>query len=174
VRRARAAVTAAAMILVTGCGASDVPSAADQVPALSMRLDRIDSALAGHRFPAARTALKALIADTRRAARAGDLSEATAAQIIAAAQRLLAALPSAPAVVETTAPESPDSGSSAKPSSRPTVAEPSSSPTPEVPVPASSPTESTTQNPTPSPTSDPSREASPTASPSAADAGPVG
>ena len=56
-----AATMLALCVLATGCGTTEVePSAADQVPGLEEVLQRVDTALATHRFAAARQQLKAL------------------------------------------------------------------------------------------------------------------
>ncbi|MBO9520822.1 MAG: hypothetical protein J7518_04715 [Nocardioidaceae bacterium] len=78
---------------LSGCGTDRVVSASEQVPALSTTLDRVDAAVAAHRYDAARRQLRSLIAATTAAREDGRLDDDRANGILAAAARLLAALP---------------------------------------------------------------------------------
>lgn len=92
--RRYAGSAALVLSLVAGCGGEEPqPSAADQVPALSTQLERIDTALAAKRYERARDLLEQLTRTTIEARESGDLDGATADRVLAAASRLLAALP---------------------------------------------------------------------------------
>jgi len=157
-------------LVVSGCGSSSPPtSAADQVPQLAVVLERIDSALAAHHFGVALQQLRALKADVVEARDAGDLQDADAAQVLAAASRLIKLVP-AQTATPTTTPEA----SSTTPSAEPSRPAPSKTRHPTSPSPTPSPSSTpTTSSPTPSPTSSPdatptggaTRDTSPTASP---------
>lgn len=159
-------------LVVGGCGSSaPPPSAADQVPHLAVVLERIDSALAAHHFGVALQQLRALKADVVKARDAGDLQDADAARVLAAAASLIKVVP-VPTATPTTTPET----SSATPSAEPSRPEPSKTRRPVSPSPTPSPSPSstpTTSSPSPSPTSSPdatptggaTRDTSPTASP---------
>lgn len=101
--------TAAGALLVglllgsAGCGSGD-GAPLDQVPALSARLDSIDTALADGRYRAARDRLGDLVEETVAARDRGELDEAGAQRILAAAARLLSALPTVAAPVPTVTP----------------------------------------------------------------------
>jgi hypothetical protein len=103
----RVAVTGLVLGLVVvlgGCG-EGARSAAEQVPALSTRLAGIDRAVAAHRYAVARERLAGLVHDTTSARDAGQLDNAAADRILAAAAQLLTALPSVtPAVTPSTTP----------------------------------------------------------------------
>ena len=169
-RRVAAAVATAAM--VAGCAANDqAPSAAEQVPHLSVVLDRVDAALAEHHFAAARRYLRALKTDVVEARDAGDLSEADATRVLGAVARLLGLLPATtPSPSATPELESPSPTRSARPSSskKPTPKHEASSSTP-TPTPSSAPTSpSATTTPTSAtPTGAPTREGSAIPSPTA-------
>jgi len=92
-KRLLVAAVAVPLLLVTaGCGSAE-QSAADQVPALSARLDSIDAAVAAHRYRAARDRIGELVDATVSARDAGDLDRAAADNILASAAQLLASLP---------------------------------------------------------------------------------
>lgn len=92
-RAARALAAAGTVVaLAAGCG-SETPPAADDVPALADALVRVETTVAEERYPAARSALEALVEDTTAARQAGDLSGDQAEAVLAAADALLEALP---------------------------------------------------------------------------------
>jgi hypothetical protein len=106
-RNLRAAV-AAAVLLLSGCGQDPTP--AEQVPALSRALDRVDDAVAAERYDAARTALDELVNVAERAEARGDLDAAQADEVVTAAETLRDALPgeeTEPAPTESSSPSSP-------------------------------------------------------------------
>jgi hypothetical protein len=190
--RCAAAITAG-ILFAAGCAGSQQqqrPSAAEQVPQLAVVLDRVDAALAAHRFGAARQQLKNLKAEVIEARDAGELRTADAERVLAAISRLLALLPASPAPSDAPEPESPSTAASKASGpgpSRPehpesTVVRPSNSP---ASSPTSSPTPSTSESPSPRPSPSPTspslsptpdetpmdsatREATPTGSPSPA------
>lgn len=86
-----AAAGTVALLVLTGCGSEDPASSA--VPALSTRLDEIDSAIVDGRYAVARDELAALGEDTAAAVEDGDLDQAQAERIIDAVQALTEALP---------------------------------------------------------------------------------
>ncbi len=89
-----------ALLVLTGCGSEDPPSSA--VPALSTRLDDIDTAIVDGRYAVARDELAALGEDTAAAVEDGDLDQAQAERILDAVEALTEALPtSAPATEPT-------------------------------------------------------------------------
>jgi hypothetical protein len=172
-RRQIAGVVGAMTMALAGCGASEPPpSAADQVPHLEVVLDKIDAALASHRFTAARQYLKTLKADVLTARDAGDLRETDATRVLDAISRLMATLPTATPTSSTTPrPESPSTTSSprATRSRSPRPTQQASTPTP-TPTPSVSSSASTSATPTSTPetsTPGPTREASPSSSPTA-------
>lgn len=163
-RRLLAAV--AVLTFLTGCGGSppSVVTVADRAPALAERLDRIDRALVEGRWAVARRALEAMVADTRRAERTGEVDAATADRILAAARRLLALLP-APRESADMPVTSPDAEPTEQPSRKPSAPTTTTAPSaaPEVPEPSAPVTEAPADpTPTPEPTPEPSREATPT------------
>lgn len=83
-------VLAATLVLVS-CGSD--PSANDRVPALGAVLAEVQESLAAGETDRAQTQLRTLVARTTAARDAGDLSEARAREILAAAATLLAAMP---------------------------------------------------------------------------------
>ncbi len=93
VRRAFAALTAVALLVTAGCGSETSP--ADDVPALTASLDRVDDAIAAEEYDAARDAVAALTEIATRAEEAGTLDADQADRIVSAAEELLAALPGA-------------------------------------------------------------------------------
>jgi hypothetical protein len=172
--RSCAAVLVAIVLLAAGCTADEPrPSAAEQVPQLTAVLERVDSALAEHRFAAARQQLKNLKAEVVEARDAGALGDADARRILDAVSRLLSMLPAAEPS-ESPDVESPSAAESSRPSapksSRP-VRPKTTAPTPDV-VPSPTPPPATSDSPSPSITSDPTptdsatRDGAPTASPS--------
>jgi len=76
---------------LTGC--SDDSAPAESAPELANRLDKVDAAIAGEDYPAARTAVESLVAAAARAQVAGKVSEDQADRILAAAQALLRQIP---------------------------------------------------------------------------------
>jgi hypothetical protein len=177
------------VVLVTGlgagCGSAQQPSAAEQVPALSTRLDRVDSALAEHRFAAARRDLHALINATTSARRSGDLSAEKAQRILAAAAEVLDALP-ASGTPSPSASATSDSGSSPSPSStssptkrpsrspKPSTGPSSATTAPSAPAttPSATPTTPTTSGPSPATSTQQSTvQSAPSASPAVAPTG---
>lgn len=113
-RRARVAPALAAAVIglgLSGCGSTEATSAADDVPALTVALGKVDDAMAARRYPAAERLLRQLIADVRGYRDAGELDDDAAGAITAAARRLMAQLPDRdgpPSGAPTTAPESSD------------------------------------------------------------------
>jgi hypothetical protein len=154
--RVLAAFLTALSLLASGCGSTArAPSAADQVPALEVALQRVDTALAAHRFAAARERLRALKAAVISAREAGDLQAVDAQRVLDAVARLMATLPEEARPTESS---SPTTSATAKPSG-PASKRPEQSPTRDstpqsTPVPSSTPTP--TSSPTPSPTATPS------------------
>jgi hypothetical protein len=173
--RLAAAVVVACCVLATGCATSDAePSAADQVPGLEEVLHRVDTALATHRFPAARQQLKKLKADVVHARDAGDLRETDAARVLEAIGRLQALLPAStdptqsaspspsssvttgPAKPSTPKPSRPEHTASAPTSpSASTAPSASSTPSPTATSPAATPTELGTRDASPAASSSP-------------------
>jgi hypothetical protein len=100
------------LLLGTGaCGSSSAPG--EDVPRLSMLLERVDSALADENYRGARAALRSLIRVTTEARDAGDLEDAEAADILAAAGTLIVRLPEptpAPTPVDPSPPASSNPG----------------------------------------------------------------
>ncbi|GAA4818614.1 hypothetical protein ACFQ0K_10035 [Nocardioides caeni] len=93
-RTAVGAVATLISVVLGGCGSTDegTRSAADDVPALRAALGEIDAVMVERDHGEARRLLRQLIADVRRAQAAGELDDAVAADIVAAARRLLAEL----------------------------------------------------------------------------------
>lgn len=88
------ALMTAAVLLFGGCGSEEPkPSAADQVPALADRLERIDGLVADRKPQRARAQLETLLDEVMAAREAGDLTAVAADRIIAAATALIRALP---------------------------------------------------------------------------------
>ena len=169
-----AALVAIVCLAVTGCAGTDrTLTAADQVPQLTVLLHRVDAALAAHRFAAAREDLRRLKAETVRARDASDLSDADAARVLQAIERLAAMLP-APSATPSSTPTRLTAPTSAAPT-RSSHPKPSAHAQTSTPTPTPSPTSGPSSTPSPSPSSTPSssptptagqtREASPTASP---------
>lgn len=84
VARAAAVVLTAALVL-TGCSTDDRP---DALPAIDTTLSRIDRALASGDLAGARTALELLVELTEDAESDGRLDDATATEVLAAAEAL--------------------------------------------------------------------------------------
>lgn len=78
-----------------GCG-QDTPPPGEAVPALADRLERVDAAIEAGSSGRARAAVEELVAETRQAEAAGDLSSQEADRILTAARALLAQLPADP------------------------------------------------------------------------------
>src|SRR4051794_5831093 len=91
----RKLVTAAMLILLTaGCGAgARALSAAEQVPRLGVALERVDGALAAHKFSEARLRLRELKADVVDARDTGQLNDADAQRALDAIAKLMKMLP---------------------------------------------------------------------------------
>lgn len=81
----------AGLVLVAGCGGSTAP--AEDVPALAPALARIDDAVVAGRYDAAREHVDELVATTTQARDDGRLETSEADRILAAAARLVSALP---------------------------------------------------------------------------------
>ncbi len=104
-RRSLAALVTAALLVTSGCGSGTSP--ADDVPALSAALDRVDEAIAGEDYDAARDAVAELTDVATEAEESGDLDAEQADRIVSAAESLVEALPGAePAEPEPEAPTS--------------------------------------------------------------------
>lgn len=93
-RRGAAALLTCALLL-TGCG-GDPSTPAESVPELGEKLSDIDDAVVAERYGQAQRHLDELVKVTVAARDAGDLEDAQADRVLAAAARLLAALPEAP------------------------------------------------------------------------------
>lgn len=108
----RLALALATALLLVGCGdAEPTPqAAAEVVPALGDRLERVDRLVVDRRWAAARTELRAIIAAADDARTAGDLDVAAADRVVASAQRLLAALPAPPKPTPTASTRVPPAG----------------------------------------------------------------
>lgn len=89
--RRLAAAIAATVLALAGCGQSSTP--AEDVPALSRALDRVDTAIADEKYAEADRALTELIRVAERAESAGDLDADRADEIVTAAEVLQGALP---------------------------------------------------------------------------------
>lgn len=161
---------------LAGCAdAQRTLTAADQVPQLTVLLHRVDSALAAHRFAAAREDLRRLKAAVLKARDDGDLTDADATRVLEAIARLTAMLPEpSPTSTPSETPLTRDTPTTTatsrsphpKPSAHPQVITPSATPTPTPSASATpSPTPSATPTSSPTPTAGQTREASPTASP---------
>ncbi|AEG43236.1 hypothetical protein [Isoptericola variabilis] len=85
------AAAGTAALLVTGCAAEPGPDG--PVPELAAVYSSIEDALSAERYDEARRDLRRLVAATESARAAGDLDEARADRVLAAAARLLATLP---------------------------------------------------------------------------------
>lgn len=177
-----AAVLAVLALLAAGCGSDPrAPSAAEQVPALAVALERVDAALASHRFAAARQQLGAMRSAVVKARETGDLRDSDAQRVMGAIARLLATIPAAPSRTADSTTPSPTSTSSAPPSepatkspgttsapvSTPPVpsdpAAPSTTPTMTSPTPSGTPTSfPTDQSPTGEASPQPTSVATPT------------
>lgn len=94
----RFALALATALLLAACGDPEPApqTAAEVVPALGDRLERVDELVVDRRWTAARTELRAIIVAADRARTAGDLDATAADRVVASAQRLLAALPAPP------------------------------------------------------------------------------
>lgn len=167
-------VVATLTLAVGGCTSRDpAPSAADQVPHLSVSLERVDAALAAHRFAVAREQLRKLKAEVVQARDSGELPDGDAERVLAAASKLLGMLPDAPAptptptpthqLTPTPTPSRPSGTKSSKPVVKPTPTL-ATTPLPATPTPTS-PSASPTNTSTPTPTAVPTREANPSSSP---------
>lgn len=99
IRTLAALITAGALLLTTGCGSGTSP--ADDVPALSTALTRVDQAIAAEEHDEARDAVAELMDVATKAEETGDLDADQVDRIVSAAETLLAALPGA----ETPTPE---------------------------------------------------------------------
>lgn len=110
-RSLTALLTAGAFLATSGCGSGTSP--ADDVPALARSLDRVDEAIVTEDYDAARNAVAELTAVATKAEESGDLDAAQADRIVAAAESLLAALPSAGSPPAEPEPASPTSSAPA-------------------------------------------------------------
>jgi len=161
-----AAALAVLALLSAACGSDPrAPSAAEQVPALAVALERVDAALASQRFAAARRQLGAMRSAVEKAQEAGDLRDSDARRVLDAIARLLGTIPSAPSRAPDSTTPPPMSSSSAPPS-EPATKSPGKTSTPvsTPPVPSDPATPSTTPSTTsPAPSGTPSD--TPTSSP---------
>ncbi len=89
----RRAALAVAVLLLAGCGDAAQTTAADQVPGLATRLEKVDTLIAARAWTKARTELRGIVAEANAARDDGDLDAVAADRVVASAQRLLAALP---------------------------------------------------------------------------------
>lgn len=105
-RLRRVSLAACTLVLLAGCGDGEPTStAAETVPSLATRLEKVDDLVVDRRWSAARAELRGIIATANDAREAGDLDVAAADRVVASAQRLLAALPT-PAPTTTPTPTS--------------------------------------------------------------------
>lgn len=95
---------AAAVLVVSGCGGA-APS--DDVPELSDELSRVDTAIAEREYRKARRHLNDLVRTTVESRESGDLGTDQADRILAAAARLMSALPRSRPKPAPTAPATP-------------------------------------------------------------------
>jgi len=93
--RPAAAAATTCLLLLFGCGAASTP--AEAVPELAKALTAVDDALAQQLYPQAGRQLRRLVATAEDARAAGDLEQGEADRVLAAAAKLLAALPTAAA-----------------------------------------------------------------------------
>lgn len=110
----------AAVLLLAGCGGEAPTSAADQVPALGARLEKVDSLVAARAWAKARAELRAIVVAANAARASGDLDATDADRVVASAQRLLAALPAPVTPSATPTPTRTATAPSGTPSSRDT------------------------------------------------------
>lgn len=87
----RGALVAGLILTAVACGSGSTP--ADRVPSLESAYSQIRTALASDHPQTARRHLRALVDQTTRAVSAGDLSGEQGDRILAAAAKLLTALP---------------------------------------------------------------------------------
>ena len=105
-RRIRTSAAAVACLLaLTSCG-SDAPG--EQAPELAQELAAIDDALAQEEYAEAQEHLANLVDAAEDARDAGELDDGDADRVLAAATRLLAALPGAPEETEPTPEATPE------------------------------------------------------------------
>ncbi|MFC5730174.1 MULTISPECIES: hypothetical protein [Nocardioides] len=93
-RRTRHGAVVVALLLgglITGCGQDPPPGEA--VPALAEGLEQVDAAVVAEDYAKAADEVESLLAETRQAEEAGDISNEQADRIRAAAAELLARLP---------------------------------------------------------------------------------
>lgn len=112
-RLAAAWMTAAVLLVATGCGQGATP--VDQVPALAQTLDQVDDAIAAEKYDSARGSIDDLVDVTVEARDGGELESGEADRILAAAARLRSALP----VAGSTSPTDPGTLPSPSPSPSP-------------------------------------------------------
>lgn len=150
-------VAGVALVVVTaGCGAgARALSAADQVPGLAAGLERVDHALAAHRFDEARRQLRELKSEVVDARNAGKLDDADAQRSLTAIANLMRMLPAA-------SPTSSTPSATASTTTGPRTTRHRSNP---------SPTDTAVPSPTGAPAPTPSPSSSPTQSPSPTDGG---
>ena len=91
VRRLLLPVLLALALLLGGCGTETAPSAA--APELADRLEAVDTAVVAQEPPRIRRAVKLLIATAEDAGESGELDADQVESIVAAAEALLAELP---------------------------------------------------------------------------------
>lgn len=90
--RARIAATVlGGALALSACGAD--PSPNDQLPQLGTTLSKVQQSLAAGETARAQAQLRVLVAQATAAREAGDLTEAQAREVLAAAENLLSALP---------------------------------------------------------------------------------
>ncbi len=170
-RLARALAIALLAGLLAGCGTTEARSAADDVPALAAALAEVDDAMAARRYPAAQRLLRQLIADVRRFEETGDLDDAAASDIEAAARALLRELTrrGGPATdLPTATSDGADEGDEPTGEATPRPhksrsSEPTPAPTPESTAPPTAEPSGTTEplDPTPTAGTEPATEESP-------------
>lgn len=111
----RVSLAACTVLLLAGCGdAEPTSTAAESVPSLATRLEKVDDLVAERRWAAARTELRGIIATANDAREADELDIVAADRVVASAQRLLAALPTpAPSPSSTPTAQVPPAGDGA-------------------------------------------------------------
>jgi hypothetical protein len=98
--------TTVAVLLLAGCGGGDATPAED-VPELADTLQTVESAITDHDYRRARARLDDLIDTAVDARDAGELDRQSADRLLAAAARLMTALPGETETPPATAPSSP-------------------------------------------------------------------
>ncbi len=116
----RVATAVALAVLLAGCGEpAHVATPAEDVPALGEQLEALDALVVDQQWAQARAAAREIIVLANDAREAGDLPAAAADRVVASAQRLLTALPAAPAPTATPSATTPSTSSPAAGTGKP-------------------------------------------------------